>query len=189
MSVMWTNGREFLEFKLEILGALSPMLFAYALRRRWRLGFLHFVHAGHFFHRTTDHISFLGSRTWTPLFNPSTRCIWCRYWHGWHLSLDRVEKHYLAEENFWKAEREARVSLVSPGLQSFRGNLPGLTLGFGGCCVGCCCFVFALAVSVLFLWFWPTKLWSQFLCIPAVDWQCLALVRQCRKKNDASVVI
>ena len=90
----------------------------------------------------------------------------------------------MVEENFWGAERGARVSLVSPSLQSSLANLPGLVLGLGVvvACLVCCVVLLVFCFCFLFVWFGPGEFWSQSQPIPAVDRQCLALVRQCRKK-------
>ena len=67
--------------------------------------------------------------------------------------------------------------LVSLSLQISLADLPGPCLGL---CVGVACFWLVLFLVGFFL---PGKFDFNLMLIPVVDRPCLALVRQCRKKN------
>ena len=67
--------------------------------------------------------------------------------------------------------------LVSLSLQISLADLPGPCLGL---CVGVACFWLVWFLVGFFL---PGKFDFNLMLIPVVDRPCLALVRQCRKKN------
>ena len=72
--------------------------------------------------------------------------------------------------------------LVSLSLQISLTDLPGPCLGL---CVGVACFVVFVGLVVGF--FLLGKFDLNHRLIPVVDRPCLALVRQCRKKNTTPV--
>ena len=76
--------------------------------------------------------------------------------------------------------RGARMfHLVSLSLQISLTDLPGPCFGL---CVGVACFVVCLGGFVVGF-FLTGKFDHNHMLIPVVDRPCLALVRQCRKKN------
>ena len=105
-----------------------------------------------------------------------------RYWHGWHLRLD-IWRSTSRWKRTFEGLREGRTSLVSPSLHFPRHDrLRAWVFVF------CVWFVVLVWLFVVFSCSLPREFWSHFHSHPAVDRQCHALVRQCRKKKILTFV-